>query len=130
MKKEFLILLQTTTNPEDNVVFDMFVSSSNGIGVIFEQINFVHQSGLLPTIFTEITSLEKVSNKQQLMELLNSKRTITNTNSLLLKEGQAYNSIQEVIDILVAEYEKLVVWEIVLDESTRDKMKVEIFNSL
>lgn len=130
MKKEFLILLQTTTNPEDNVVFDMFVSSSNGIGVIFEQVNFVHQSGLLPTIFTEITSLEKVSNKQQLMELLNSKRTITNTNSLLLKEGQAYNSIQEVIDILVAEYEKLVVWEIVLDESTRDKMKVEIFNSL
>lgn len=130
MKKEFLVLLQTTTNPIDTVTFDMFLSTSNGGSVIFEQVNFLNQEGQLPTVFTDITKIVELKGKQNLMELLNSKRNSTNENPLLLKEGQSYNSLSDIIAILVDEYEKLIVWEIELDSSTREKFKVEIHNSL
>lgn len=130
MKKEFLVLLQITTNPTDTVTFDMFLSTSNGEGVIFEQVNFLNQEGQLPTVFTDITKIVELKGKQNLMELLNSKRNSTNENPLLLKEGQFYNSLSDIIAILVDEYEKLIIWEIELDNSTREKFKVEIHNSL
>jgi len=130
MKREFIIQLQTTTNPQDFISFELFMSATNGNGVCFESVNFITQQGQLPILFQQITKREVIKDKQGLIELLNAKLKTTSLNHRLVKEGEFYSSIEEFYQILVDEYEKLAIWEIEMDVNTREKYKVELFNSL